>query len=416
MTRWLTLIARFVRGIWFRTVLFTLAAVLLTAAAHLVSELVPSSWVIDFGQGSVETILHILASSMLAVTTFSLSVMVSTFASSAAASTPRTGQLLAGDRTTQNTLSTFIGSFAFSIIGIIALSAEVYSETGKTVLFLATLGVVVMIMVALLNWISFLINFGSMSDILDRIETATAHAMRRYAADPRGGAAHWQEPPSGAVELYPDMAGYITSIDIAALNRIAETHDLEIYLPARPGSRATPGTPLAFLSAKPSHWVEKEIQHTVVIDNQREFEHDPRLGVISFSEIASRALASGGNDPGTVVAVLGSLERVLAIAVRAKLDAPVSHPRVRVKEISAEDFVVDAFRPISRDGAAMVELSIRLLKELKMLLNGADESWRQALTAMAASAHSRALRKLDDEHDRADVTAVYQELGFSSPR
>lgn len=413
MTRWLVLIVRFIRGIWFRTVMFTLGAVLLAVAAHYVSRLIPDSWVIDFGQGSVETILQILASSMLAVTTFSLSVMVSTFASAAAAATPRSGQLLFSDRTSQNTLSTFIGSFAFSIISIIALSAEVYSQAGKTMLFLATLGVVVMIMVALLNWISFLITFGSMPDILDRIEKTTVHAMRKYAADPRNGAAEWSNPPEDAVKIYPDMAGYITEIDVHALNRIALAADAEIFLPSRSGSRATPGTVLAYVNKPVPKRVITEIQQAVVIENHREYDQDPRLGVIAFSEIASRSLASGGNDPGTVVAVLGALERVLAVAMKADFSAPVRFPKVHLPVISPEDFVVDAFRPISRDGAPMIELTIRLLKEIRMLMNSANEPWKKALSNMAASAHSRSLRTLEDEQDRAEISALYEELGFS---
>ena len=39
------------------------------------------------------------------------------------------------DRTAQNVLSTFIGSFLFSIVGIVVLKAGAYGDRGRVVLF-----------------------------------------------------------------------------------------------------------------------------------------------------------------------------------------------------------------------------------------------------------------------------------------
>ena len=58
---------------------------------------------------------------MLAVTTFSLNVMTSAYGSAANNVTPRATRLLREDPVTQNVLSTFIGSFLFSIVGIVVL-------------------------------------------------------------------------------------------------------------------------------------------------------------------------------------------------------------------------------------------------------------------------------------------------------
>ncbi|MEJ1268514.1 DUF2254 family protein [Pantoea ananatis] len=80
----------------------------------------------------MDNILNILASSMLAVTTFSLSTMVTAFGSATTHVTPRAMKLVVEDSTTQNVLATFIGSFLFSLVGIIALNMGAYGEQGRS--------------------------------------------------------------------------------------------------------------------------------------------------------------------------------------------------------------------------------------------------------------------------------------------
>lgn len=73
--------------------------------------MIPESVSVKVGAEAVDNILNILASSMLAVTTFSLSIMVTAYGSATTNVTPRATRLVVEDVTTQNVLATFIGSF-----------------------------------------------------------------------------------------------------------------------------------------------------------------------------------------------------------------------------------------------------------------------------------------------------------------
>lgn len=75
--------------------------------------MIPESVSVKVGAEAVDNILNILASSMLAVTTFSLSIMVTAYGSATTNVTPRATRLVVEDVTTQNVLATFIGSFIF---------------------------------------------------------------------------------------------------------------------------------------------------------------------------------------------------------------------------------------------------------------------------------------------------------------
>ena len=145
ISKWQWLLAQLSRTLWVRATLYVVLSIAAALLAVLVERLLPEPLPITIGASAVDSILDILASSMLAVTTFSLSVMVSAYSAATSEVTPRATRLLMQDTTTQNVLGTFIGSFLYSLIGIIALSTEVYGESGRVIMFGMTLLVVALI-------------------------------------------------------------------------------------------------------------------------------------------------------------------------------------------------------------------------------------------------------------------------------
>ncbi|CAO4157114.1 Conserved uncharacterized protein, putative [Methylorubrum extorquens] len=99
-----------------------LAALLAAVAERYLPWTVPGAISTD----ALDSILTVIASSMLSVTTFSLNVMVSSYGSATSNVTPRATKLLIEDRVTQTVLSTFLKSFLFGIVGLVV------SKTGPT--------------------------------------------------------------------------------------------------------------------------------------------------------------------------------------------------------------------------------------------------------------------------------------------
>ncbi len=124
------------------------------------------------------------------------------------------------------------------------------------------------------------------------------------------------------------------------------------------------------------------------MEKHRTYEQDPRLGMIALAEIGSRALSPAVNDPGTAVEVLGAMERALTelLTCPRDEDAP-QFPRVHVPAVELTAVVEDAFRPIARDGAGMVEVALRLHKVLGDLVRIAPHETQRAVLR-AASARS----------------------------
>ena len=102
------LLLKLTRALWVRAVAIGILGVLTALAGIVLSPLIPDTIGAHFGADAVDQILGILASSMLAVVTFSLAVAVQAFATAAANATPRATALLQQDPTTQNVLATFV--------------------------------------------------------------------------------------------------------------------------------------------------------------------------------------------------------------------------------------------------------------------------------------------------------------------
>jgi uncharacterized membrane protein len=150
------------------------------------------------------------------------------------------------------------------------------------------------------------------------------------------------------------------------------------------------GAPLAWHTGT---FGEDGLREGFTMGDTRVFGQDPRFGVIVLGEIAQRALSTGVNDPGTAIDVIGRLQRLLVPhRDEARHDRDVSFPGVWMHPVTAEGLIRDAFDPIARDGAAMVEVQLRLQVALKALSGHPDP----AMAAAAARAAARAMDRAEE--------------------
>lgn len=181
--------------------------------------------------------------------------------------------------------------------------------------------------------------------------------------------------PPAAQRLVSHRTGYVQHIDVEALAAITQRHNVMIYMDVLPGTFVYPGAPLATVVAQPGQDVrgvaafELDVHAAITVGTRRTFEHDPRFGLSVLSEIASRALSPAVNDPGTAIDVIGRGVRCLSHWGRPQALAPshVDCAQVYLHGIVVEDLFDDFFGPIARDGAALQEVNIRLLKALLSL-------------------------------------------------
>ncbi|MCR9085781.1 MAG: DUF2254 domain-containing protein [Rhodobacteraceae bacterium] len=354
---------RQLRKVWVRVVIFALLAIVTVIAAQILAPIIPSGWSLKVGADAVDQVLNILASSMLAVTTFSLAIATAAFTSAAETATPRATALLQEDTTAQNVLATFLGAFLFSLVGIIALQAGYYSSNGRLILFATTGIVVAAVLIALLRWISHLVTFGRLEDTLERVEARATESLNQRLAAPYLGARPLRgDIPNSCVPLFGEDIGYVQHIDMHALDRTSQELGVKSWISALPGVFVHPARALMFSDTEILDASDQErLRSAFTIGALRDFEQDPRFALIVLSEIASRALSPAVNDPGTAIGVVGRLVRIMALWQDTG-EHEIEFKSVFVPAIRPDELLDDAFRPIVRDGAAISEVQIRLQK------------------------------------------------------
>ena len=236
ISRSLLLLRRVTRQLWFRVVAISLFSLLALAVAPLLAPILPQEWENRFGRDAVLPVLNILATGMLAVTTFSLNVMVSAYRTASTMATPRVYRLLLEDTVTQSVLATFTGGFVYSLSAIILFRARLYPPGAAFVVFVMTVLVVALIVIAILRWIDHLSDLGSMDHTLRLIETRTRNSLQARKDTPSlGGCCDTSEPPADARPIAAAESGFVRFVDMPALNARAEEAGVTIHLTRLPG-------------------------------------------------------------------------------------------------------------------------------------------------------------------------------------
>ncbi len=403
-----------------------LAVCLISIAAVFTAKLADDSGLADFVPeitlDSIETLLAIMASSMLMIATFSVSSMVSAYASTSNTATPRSFSLVVADDVSQNALSTFVGAFIFSVVALMAVKNAYFEKPGLFILFILTAMVFAIVIVTFVRWVDNIARLGRLGSTIDKVEKATALALQQRKKFPTLCAMPETSTELQGQPIFATSVGYVQHIDMAAIQSWAEATHSQVLIAALPGTLATPDQALAYISSS-NHLVKSAAQNKSIIDNSsvikafqignnRLFEDDPRFGLVVLSEIAARALSPAVNDSGTAINVIGSLLRLLTLWNAATVppsqeaeseEGQCKYGRIAVPTISVQDMFDDAFTAIARDGAGAIEVSVRLQKALNTLSAIGDNKMNEAALYHSRVALKRARRALDVEEDIAIV-------------
>lgn len=408
------LLTRLRERLWVKPLIACVLSIGGVLLAH-VADGIPIDWKVpEIAQGSIIDLLKIIGASMLGVATFAVASMVAAYASTGQSATARAFPLVVADDVSQNALSIFVGTFIFAIVALSAATNDYFGKAGRFTLFVLTLLALVIVVLVFVRWVDSIARLGRLGSVIAKVEHATAQAIERRKRRPFLGGMPARTPLSGSV-FYSEKIGYLQRIDIAALQRIAARHKVRIRLAVLPGAMVGPSRALGYVVADPadSETVEPETLRTCfVVGPLRQFDDDPRFGLVVLAEIACRALSPGINDPGTAIGVLGSLHRLFAAWASAADPVEPEHDRIEVPPLETEDMFEDVFPAIARDGARLIEVAMRVQRVLGELGRGATDLAPVA-RQHAALAVARAELALDFAPDREQLRRRY--AGYWAP-
>ena len=399
------------RSLWVRVTCFAGLGFATAVAGWALRYVIPDELAGWIGADAIGAILSIIASSMLTVTTFSLSIVTAAHATASSGTTPRSVRLLAQDGVSQTVLATFMGAFVFSLVGLIMLETELYGEGGRVILFLVTLLVILIVIVSLLRWIDRLATLGLVGDTVTRVEEATARALRARLASPWLGANPLRGPaPDHATAVFPDRVGHVQNCDMARLSKLAEAAEIRIYLAVMPGALTHPTAPLCHVAGACDAATRGAILDCFALEADRSFDQDPGFGVKVLSEVAQKALSPAVNDPGTAEVVLTRILRIFA-AWTDEVRPVVTFPRLYVPGLEAGRILTDSLRPIARDAAAIASVQATFQQVLLMLARQNPAIFGATARMLSAEALELVEKHVELQAERDMIATIAGQVG-----
>ncbi len=400
-----------------RVFFYVILAFLAAAFGHYLGVYVPDTIVENVGRLDVQPVLASLSGTMLTISTFSLSIVVSANFNAVSSTTPRAFKLLLQDQGTQNMLSRFLGAFVFSTITLMILPLGYYGGGGRVFLLGFTIWIVISIIVSFIRWVMMIRELGSMSNALGKIENATRKSLYPYLKNPYTNCHPFTADTVPDLSVlrpyYCDIGEYIQLIDEASLQEIARSRGVQIYINLIEGDFVSSSSPLFYVSKDIDSVTQKAITGAFVLGDWRDIGQDPRFGVLMLYQTASKALSPGINDPGTAVECIHTAYRLLSLW-RDLPEREFVNSHVYKRPINYQNLLVEFFDPITHDAGDMVSVHLAVIDTLTALHRHPSESVANAAAVEARRCFERAMALLQDERDKEILRVAYRKVGAST--
>ncbi|REK05661.1 MAG: DUF2254 domain-containing protein [Bacteroidetes bacterium] len=391
--------------LWFRPFLFCLFSVFGALLAHQVDGIGINHLVPNIDTESIEGLLDTISASMLVISIFAVASMLAAFSSASSTATPRSFKIVVTDDVSKNALSIFVGAFIFSIVATIALDNGYYDKAGRFILFLFTILLFAIVILTFLRWVNRISRLGRLEYTISQVETVVANSLLACIKNPYLKARPIKGEFRDGNTVYANCVGYVQNLNLDAIQLLAEEKEIQVRLNCLPGKFVHKNFAIAQFSSNQNvdeTQIQKRICEAIIIGNTRLFDEDPRFGLISLTEIASRALSPGINDPGTAIQIIGSHERLFFLwqnEIENGNEKEVKYNRIEVPKISMEDFFEDAFRPIARDGADNIEVMLRLQKAFSSIATINNSEIKEIAKRHSKASYERAEKAIEFEQD-----------------
>lgn len=399
-----------------------LAQVLVAVPATWTSRL-PGLLAYSGSPDGARTILGELAGATFTVVGVVFSLTVVALQMAASQFTPRILRTFLKDRSVQLVLSGMIGSGVFHVT--VLRHVRTPDEGVSFVPDVAVSAALLLALLAVGLLVHFLHHLTSQLRVdvaMSGIRRQTLHLVEGLALSretlPDGPA---PEPPPGAEVVTARTSGYVQTVDLGLLARLAEQRGLAVLLRPRPGEWVAEGTTIAWAwdagsgddvrdggEPEAGDSAADVIHRSFHLGGDRTEADDVAFGIRQLVDIAVRALSPGINDPTTAVEAMAQLSSILVRLTDRPLGAVVATDAAgRMRAAQPRPTFGDCLDlALSQPRRYAASEPVVLVAVLRLLVDVAERVADSADRADVVRDQVRRTRELADLADPADRAAI----------
>lgn len=428
--QWLAEAAR--TNLWLVPTAQTLAVAVLFVVTHAVDSAAYyrgwhlPGWVIAGSADAARQILTTLAAALITVVGVVFSIILVALTLTSTQFGPRMLRNFIRDRGTQWTLGTFVATFVYAMLDLVAIGSGPHGDFVPHVSITFVLALTMVDVGVLIYFIHHIAVMIQLPQVIAGIARDLTEAVEHEMGS-QGGRAHSRTTPE--VEVLHSMMergggviaatenGYLQFVRRSMLIDLAVEHDAVIKLHHRPGHFVVCGHPfLTVWPAEKAPDIERWLRRSHITGPHRTLTQDVAFAVDQLVEIAIRALSPAVNDTFTALTCIDWLGASLCRIARDWDPDPISRDadglvRLISAPISYDRLVQRAFEKVRQAAAGMPAILIRQLDALVLITRSTrGKEQLPVLLAQAGMIHRLAAETVTEPADLADIEAAYQEF------
>ncbi len=341
------------------------------------------------GPSAARAVLGAVASSLITVTSLTFSLTVVTLQLASSQFSPRLLRTFSGDRFVHGTLAVFLATFVYALT--VLRSVRTAQEDGAA--FVPQLAVTTAFVLAVASVITLVLFLAHLAGEI-RVETMLRRVRHDASRAADGGdigeevalrtfdrtARSWLEPPRYAHTLVASGSGFVLKVDERMLVAAAARLRSVLRIDVEPGRWVVAGTPVGSCWPAGPHTDPEARGHLVTVVEEaislgfeRTAVQDLAFGLRQLSDVSTKALSPGINDPTTAVHALGHASALLC-ELAAKRPGPLAlapaegeteHPVLLVARATFGELLELVVAPACRYGHGDVDVLARVLTLLQ---------------------------------------------------
>jgi len=374
---------------------------------------------------AARSVLSAVAGSLITVTSLTFSLTVVTLQLASSQFSPRLLRTFSGDRFVQGTLALFLATFAFALTVLRTVrnggsgGVEFVPQLSVTLAYVLAVASVL----ALVLFLAHLVREIRVETMVRNVHTQARATMLRVLPELDGDApaVAVPVPAAGAVPITARTSGFLMEIDEQRLLAAAVDAGAVVLVDRCPGSSLVARTPFGFswpldpvdqLGADVLVRLQDGVAGAVSTGFERTAVQDIGYGLRQLTDVATKALSPGINDPTTAVHTLGHSAALLCEMAQRDLGPAVlrdAQDRVRVvlHRPDLPALLELAVEQPRRYGAADVAVLSRLFWLLRELAWATRmPAHRQAVADQLARLRATVAQQDFDGAERAEMASL----------